>query len=133
MRSSYDQRCRSMRSRSPSWVLQNLYEFVGRSGLGTWRSRLLGRSPRVEDGYLVHARNRTMRRAGFFGEILTPQVLARIGRQRHSWISALLRTVVHKPVLADVKIAAAGAAAPIVGLALRDVVLKRVDARKTTL
>ena len=50
--------------------------------------------------------------------------------ERNARIAALLRTIMHQAILADVEVARAGAAAPVVLLAARDVVLKSIDARE---
>src|SRR5271168_1519727 len=94
---------------------------------------MLRRAPAVEDRNLMHAGNRAMRRAAFFGEVFAAHVVARIGRQRHSGIAALLGAVVHQSVFADIEIARARATAPVVGQALRDVVLEGVDAGEAAL
>ena len=94
---------------------------------------MLRRAPTVENRNLMDARNRAVRRAAFFGEVLAADVVARVRRERNSRIAALLRAVMHQAVFADVEIARAGAAAPVIGQALRDVVLKGVDAGETAL
>src|SRR5271168_465620 len=76
----------------------------------------------------MHARHGAMRRARLFSHELTAYIVASIGCERNSGITALLRAVVHQAVFADVEVARAGAAAPVVGLALGNVVLKSVDA-----
>src|ERR1700683_3735039 len=76
----------------------------------------------------MHARDRAVRRAGFLGQVFAAQVVAGVGGKRNSGIAALLRAVVNQSVLANVEIAAAGAAAPVVGQAFRNIVLKGVDA-----
>ncbi len=81
----------------------------------------------------MHARNRAMRRTAFFRHILSPDVVERILLQRGAGISALLRAIMHQPVLADIEITRAGAAAPLVGTSLRNIVLKGVDAGEATL
>src|SRR5271157_1738365 len=78
----------------------------------------------------MHARNRAVRRATFLGGIFAAQIVARVASQRNSRISALLRAVVHQPVLADVEIARARSASPIVWQSPGDVVLKRVHPRE---
>ena len=50
--------------------------------------------------------------------------------QRLAGVAALLRAVVHQAVLADVHVARAGAATPVVRLAVRDVVLEVIEARE---
>src|SRR5579862_8010827 len=58
------------------------------------------------------------------------QVCNRIFRQWNAWISTLLRAVVHQAVFANVEIAPASAATPLVRLPQGNIVLKRIDARK---
>ena len=94
---------------------------------------MLRRAPGVKDGNLVHAGNRAVRRAAFFREVFAADVVAGVGFERNAGIAALLRAVVHQAVFADVEIARAGAAAPVVRLALRNVVLESVDAREAAL
>src|ERR1700728_1564610 len=74
-----------------------------------------------------------MRCAAFFGEVFATHVVARVSRQRYAGIATLLRTVVHQPVLADVEITCSGAAAPVVGKTLRNIVLEGVDAGEAAL
>src|SRR5580658_10975255 len=74
-----------------------------------------------------------MRRTAFFGEIFAAHVVASVSCERNPGIAALLGAIVHQPVFADVEIARAGAAAPIVRQALRDVVLEGVDAGEAAL
>src|SRR5215467_3733394 len=110
------------------WVLLDLYETLGsRNSRRHSRSRPLRYPPRIEDRYLVHTRDRAVRGAAFFGQILAAQIFAAIFLQWNPWIATLLRAVMHQPVLADIEVACSGAAAPIVGHALGDVVLKCVD------
>src|SRR5579863_8005804 len=52
--------------------------------------------------------------------------------ERNAGIAALLRAVMDEAVLANVEVARAGAAAPVVFAARGDIVLKRIDARKRT-
>src|SRR5580704_15780709 len=68
-----------------------------------------------------------MRGTALLGEIFAAHVVSGVGCERHSGIAALLRAVVHQPVLTDVKVACPGAAAPFVRQALRNVVLESVD------
>src|ERR1700685_593439 len=81
----------------------------------------------------MHARNRAVGRASFFRKKFAANVVARITGQRHARIPALLRAVMHQPVFANIEISRTGAASPLVGQALRNVVLKSVDARKAAL
>ena len=72
-----------------------------------------------------------MRGTGFFGQILAAEIVHGVFFKRDRRVTALLRTIVHQPILADVQITRAGAAAPLIRLALRDVVLKCIDASET--
>ncbi len=74
-----------------------------------------------------------MRGARFFRQVFAAQIVARVAREWNAGIAALLRAVVHESVLADVEITRPGAAAPVVGQAPGNVVLKRVDAGKAAL
>ena len=47
--------------------------------------------------------------------------------ERHAGVAALLRAVVHQAVFADIEVARAGAAAPVVGPALGDGFLELVE------
>src|SRR5579864_9756136 len=94
---------------------------------------MLRSAPGVEDGDLVHAGNRALGRTGFFGEEFSAKIVAGVLFQRDSGVAALLRAVVDQAVLANIKVARTGAAPPLVGLALRDVVLEGVDAGETAL
>ena len=69
-----------------------------------------------------------MRSAGFFGYVLAADVLHCVLLQGDAGVAALLRAVVHQAILADIQVAGAGAAAPLVGPALGDVVLEAIDA-----
>jgi hypothetical protein len=81
----------------------------------------------------MHARHGAVRRAGFFADILTAQVFSTILFQRNRRIAALLRAIVNQAVFANVQITGTGAAAPLVGTSLRNVVLKSVDAGEAAL
>src|SRR6202034_2723486 len=74
-----------------------------------------------------------MRCAAFFRKIFAAHVVSRVGRQWYTGIATLLRAVVHQAVLANVEIPRSGAAAPVVGQALRNVVLEGVDAGEAAL
>src|SRR5690606_16894966 len=93
------------------------------------RRQLLLAAPLVEDARPVHAADRAERRAGLLGVELAADVLARVLRERDARVAALLRAVVHEALLADVEVAGAGAALPVVRLAVDEVVLKPADAR----
>src|SRR5208282_813683 len=89
----------------------------------------LGRAPIVEHGDLLHAGNGAMRRAGFLGMVLVGKVLGRVFLQGDGRKAALLRAIMHQAVFANVEVAAAGAASPVVRDALRNVFLKLMEAR----
>src|SRR5215469_5897780 len=77
----------------------------------------------------MHARHCAMRRAALLCEELAANVGYGIALQRNSRVATLLRTVVHQPVFADIQIARACTASPVVGSAVRDVFLEPVEAR----
>lgn len=58
------------------------------------------------------------------GEELAADVFTGVFEERHAGIAALLGAVMDQALLADVNVAAAGAAAPINGLAQRDIFLE---------
>src|SRR5437660_11770125 len=76
----------------------------------------------------MDARHRAVRGAGLLCQIFAADVFDGVLLQRDPRIAALLRAVVHQPVLANVEITRARAAAPLVRLAQGDVVLERIDA-----
>ena len=82
----------------------------------------------VERGDLMNAGYRAVRRAGFFRQVLPAYVLERVLLDGSSRIAALLRAIVNKSVFADVEIASACAASPVVRLAICEIVLKSVYA-----
>src|ERR1700688_3013257 len=61
---------------------------------------------------------------------LAPQICDCIFLQRNAGMNALLGAVVHQPILANIEVAPASAAAPLIRTAKRDVVLKGVNARE---
>src|ERR1700722_17377008 len=75
----------------------------------------------------MYAGNGAARRAAFFGQKFALALFIGVFEQRHTGIPALLRAVVHQTVFADVEVARAGAATPIVFETLGDIVLKFVD------
>ena len=87
-------------------------------------------APTIEDGDLMDAGNGAMRRARFFGVVLAVAAFGGVFRERNSRIAALLGTVVHQSVLADIEITRAGAAAPSVFASGGDIVLEGIDARE---
>ena len=62
----------------------------------------------------------------FNGVVLPVEVFLRILFERNPGTASLLRTPVHKPVLAYVQITASGATVPVVGQALSEIVLELV-------
>ena len=91
--------------------------------------RCLWGAPVVDVADLVDAADGAVGRTALFGEELAFHVGLLVVRDRHAGISALLGAVVHQTELADVEIASAGPAAPIVRLAVGDRLLKMVEAR----
>ena len=68
-----------------------------------------------------------MRGTGFFGQILAAEIVHSVFFKRDRWVTALLRTIVHQPVFADVQEAAAGAAVPGVRQSPSDILLEAVE------
>src|SRR5271156_450000 len=90
----------------------------------------LGRAPSIDGRNLVHAGHGAARGTGFFGEEFAVALLIGVFHDRNARIAALLRAVVDQAVFADVEIARACAAAPVVFPAARDVVLEFIYARE---
>src|SRR5689334_11676789 len=95
-----------------------------RAGLAGLRS-----APVVDVADLVHAADGAARAAGLLCQELALYIGGGVLRQRSRGEAALLAAVVHQTVFADVEIASTGAAAPVVGLAVRNRFLKVVEAR----
>src|SRR5439155_7193126 len=89
----------------------------------------LGPAPEVDHGDLLHAGDRAARGAGLVGKELVLEVGWCVLVERDGGVAPLLRTVVDQPVFADVEVAAAGAAAPVVGFAERYIPLEIVEPR----
>src|SRR5688572_5728165 len=81
----------------------------------------------VDHGYLLDAPNRAGWGAGLLCEVLPMHVREGILLERNARISTLLRTVVDQAVLADVHVARASAASPVVCLSASEILLKPVD------
>ena len=96
---------------------------------GNERFAGLGRAPVIEHAHLVHARDRAVGGTGFLGVILMIDMIAGVLSQRNGGESPLLGAVVDKAIFANVKVAASGAASPIRGHALGNVLLKAVHPR----
>src|SRR5258706_5894639 len=111
-------------------VLPDLYQlFFMRSGGGLvhgWAD-VLRSSPMIDIRDLVDATHRAVRCARFCSVELPHHIGLGVICQRFARISALLRTVVHQPVLAYIEIAGAGAAAPVIRLAVGDVFLEVIE------
>ena len=73
------------------------------------------------------------RGAALGGAVFAADVVDGVLAERLAGVAALLRAVVHQAVFADVEVAGAGAAAPVVLLAVRDVVLEIIQARVAAL
>src|SRR5439155_20841006 len=86
-------------------------------------------SPEIHHRHAVDAADRTIRRARLPRRELAADVVDGISLERHGGEAALLRAVVDEPVLADVQIPRARAAAPVVRPAVGQVVLKVRDPR----
>ena len=71
-----------------------------------------------------------MRRAALLREEFALTLLRRVFRERHAGVAALLGTIMNQSVFADVEIARAGAAAPLVFASGGDIVLELIDARE---
>src|SRR5690348_1004498 len=93
------------------------------------RDRLLLRgAPEVHGRDPVHAADRAEGGAGLRRVELAADVLDGVLLERNRRVAPLLRAVVNEAELADVEIPGAGAAAPVVRLAVRQVVLEGADA-----
>ena len=90
----------------------------------------MGRAPGVDSGYLVDTGHGATRGAAFFGKKLAVALLVRILHQRNAGIAALLGAIMDQTVFANVEVARASAAAPVVFFTARDVVLEFIDARE---
>src|SRR5271165_5764661 len=78
---------------------------------------------------MMHARHCAVWSTALFGEELAANVGDRVLLHRYAGIAALLRTVVHQAVFADVEVTRTRATAPLVGPAVGNVVLEPVEAR----
>src|SRR5215475_948626 len=81
-------------------------------------------SPEVHRRHAVDAADRAVRRAPLRREELALDVFDRVGVEGHAGKTALLGAVVDQTVLADVEIPGAGAAPPLVRLAVGELLLK---------
>ena len=73
----------------------------------------------VQHGHFLNATDRAGGGAALAGKVFPPHILERVFLDRDPGIAPLLRTVVDQAILADVDVAGAGAAAPIVWSATR--------------
>ena len=74
-----------------------------------------------------------MRGASLLGKELAIPAFEGVFRKRNAGITALLRAIVNQAVFANIEVARARAATPIVLEASRDIVLEAVHARKRAL
>src|SRR5580704_15305345 len=81
----------------------------------------------VKHRHLMHAGDRAERCAAFGTSGLALEVVVRVGFEWDSGMPALLGTVVHQAVLADIKEAPAGPAMPLVGQPAAGVLLKMIE------
>src|SRR5579863_1142927 len=81
----------------------------------------------------MNARDGAVRRASLLGGELALDDGDGVLLERNPRISALLRTVMHQAIFANVQVAGSCAAAPAVRLTLGDIVLEPVEARIVTL
>src|SRR5215510_12337890 len=86
-------------------------------------------SPEVHRRHTMDAAHRAERGARLGRGELAADVVDGVAVERHGGEAALLRAVVHEPVFADVEVARARAAPPLVRPAVRDVVLEAADPR----
>ena len=100
---------------------------IARRGSRRLPRNCLRSAPEIHVRGVVHARHRTAGRAGFLGDKLAPYVVDRVFIERLSGVAALLRAVMHQPVLAYIEVAGAGPAAPVVLPAVRDIILEKIQ------
>jgi hypothetical protein len=90
----------------------------------------LGRAPGIDGGYLVNTGHGAARGAALFCKKFAMALLVSVLHQRDARVSALLRTIMDQAVFANIEIARACAAAPVVFFPARDIVLKFIDPRE---
>ena len=98
--------------------------FAAEGGAGRCGARQI-----INKRNLMHAAHRAVRRAALLRQKLPLQIRLRVLRQRHPRIPALLRAVMHQPVLADVQEPRPRAAPPVIRLAVRNVLLEVIEPR----
>lgn len=112
------------------WSLADLNEFwrlvlgAGRCELGPLRC-----APVINVADLVDAADGAVGSAAFFGEEFSLDVGGLVFGERNARVAALLGAVVDQSKLADINIACASPAAPVVGLAVGDGFLEVIEAR----
>ena len=74
----------------------------------------------------MHTGDAAIGGAGLAGQIFAVKVLPCVLLQRDGGIASPLGAIVHKPIFADVKIAATGPAMPVVGQAQRQALVKEI-------
>src|SRR5687768_2483179 len=78
----------------------------------------------------MYATHGTQGRASLVGVVFTTQIVRAVSLERDARMATLLRAPVHQAILADIQVAGAGAAMPVVRLALREVLLEAVVVRE---
>src|SRR5262249_28750089 len=91
--------------------------------------RSLWRPPMVDVRDLVHAGNSAVRRARFFGNKFTANILNAVLLQRNCRISALLRAVMDQSILTDIQVSRPGTTAPVVWTPVGNRLLEMIEAR----
>src|SRR6185295_815665 len=105
-------------------VLNRLNSFALNRALDSERLRI---APIVKRRNLMNACDRAVIRTGFLGQVLAANVFHCVAFERDCRVPSLLRTIVDKPVLADVQVASPRAASPAVWLAVHQILLKAID------
>src|SRR5262249_10285537 len=103
-------------------------ELDQRLGLERRSGQGLRVAPEIDHRNLVDAGDRAAGSALFLSPVSQADVIDRVLLERDTRISALLGAVVDQAVLADVDIASAGAAFPLVRLSVGDIALEVIDA-----
>ena len=93
--------------------------------------RVLRGAPVVDIAHLMHAADGATGRAALLGEELALYVSRLISRERNARISTLLAAIVRQTELADLEVASACTAAPVVRLPVGDRLLEVIESRVT--
>src|SRR5262245_32279145 len=81
----------------------------------------------IEHRHLLNATNGTCRRACLLGEVFSLHMFVCVLLERNPGVPARLRAIVDETVLADVQIAGASPAAPVIGSPAREIFLKPIQ------